>query len=77
MQADLQAAAAQHTGWVYFTDDGLPNLYDSLPSAKANKVFSNGSWARIMWYETTTFYPAPRRRSATAAPAGLALRQRV
>ena len=32
MQTDVNLAASRNTGWVYMTNDNLPNPYDTLPS---------------------------------------------
>ena len=32
MQSDVNLAVSRNTGWIYVTDDTLPNPYDTLPS---------------------------------------------
>ena len=63
MQADVNQAVSQHTGWLYVTDATLPNPYDTLPSywtslvgdvAAANQAIVDGS-APTVTVPTSTY----------------------
>src|SRR2546426_7881615 len=60
LDTSFETSASTYVQWLYITDDGLPNPYDTLPSYFMTEVAALGA-------HTTTTVVSPNPASATAA----------
>ena len=60
LDTSFERSATTYVQWLYITDDGLPNPYDTLPSYFMTEVAALGA-------HTTTTVVSPNPASATAA----------
>ena len=60
LDTSFERSATTYVQWLYITDDGLPNPYDTLPSYFVTEVAALGA-------HTTTTVVSPNPASATAA----------